>query len=107
VNRDAMLDATRDGFLEATDLADYLAGKGMPFRDAHEIVGRLVLGCAKSGRRLPELSLSELKKASRLFERDVAQLFDPRTLAQRRDVPGGTAPRRVKAALRRARKRLD
>ena len=107
VKRDAMLAATREGFLEATDLADYLAAKGLPFREAHEIVGKLVLLCSKSGRRLPELSLDELKKASPLFMADVAALFDPITLAKRRDVPGGTAPKQVKAALRRARKRLS
>jgi argininosuccinate lyase len=106
VRRDAMLAATREGFLEATDLADYLAAKGLPFREAHEVVGKLVLACAKNGRRLPDLSIEDLKKASPLFGRDVTALFDPMTLAQRRDVPGGTAPRRVKAALKRARKRL-
>ncbi len=106
VNRDAMLAATREGFLEATDLADYLVGKGLPFREAHEVIGKLVLACTKSGRRLPDLSLDELKKASPLFDRGVTTLFDPMVLVQRRDVPGGTAPRRVKAALKRARKRL-
>ena len=106
VNRDLMLAATREGFLEATDLADYLVGKGLPFREAHEVVGKLVLACTKSGRRLPELSLADLKKASPQFDRDVTALFDPMKLAQRRDVPGGTAPRRVKAALKRARRRL-
>ncbi len=107
VKRDAMLAATREGFLEATDLADYLAAKGLPFREAHEVVGKLVLLCKKSGRRLPELSPGELTKASTLFAADVTALFNPMTLAQRRDLPGGTAPKQVKAALRRARKRLS
>ncbi len=107
VKRDAMLAATREGFLEATDLADYLAAKGLPFREAHEVVGKLVLLCTKSGRRLPELSPGELTKASTLFTADVTALFNPMTLAQRRDLPGGTAPKQVKAALRRARKRLS
>ncbi len=106
VKRAVMLAATREGFLEATDLADYLAAKGLPFREAHEIVGKLVLLCTKSGRRLPELALDELKAASSLFTADVTKLFDPMTLVKRRDVPGGTAPAQVKAALRRASKRL-
>jgi len=107
VKRDAMLAATREGFLEATDLADYLTAKGMPFREAHEVVGKLVLLCTKTRRRLPELTHDELTKASFLFGSDVSALFDPMKLAARRDVPGGTAPKQVKAALRRARKRLD
>ena len=106
VNEEAMLDATREGFLEATDLADYLVEKGAPFRDAHAIVGRLVLDCTKKKRRLSELSLENLQGVSSLFERDVLELLNPRKLAARRDLPGGTAPRRVKAALRRSRKRL-
>ncbi len=106
VRKEAMLAATRDGFLEATDLADYLTAKGLPFREAHEVVGKLVLLCTKTNRRLPELTSDELKKASPLFEKDVTTLFDPMNLAARRDVPGGTAPKQVKAALKRARKRL-
>jgi len=106
VKHEAMLAATREGFLEATDLADYLAAKGLPFREAHEVVGKLVLLCTKTGRRLPELSFDEIKNASSLFATDVTALFDPLTLAKRRDIYGGTAPKQVKAALKRARKRL-
>ena len=106
VNKEAMLEATREGFLEATDLADYLAAKGTPFRDAHEMVGRLVLHCSKKGLRLSELSLPQLQKFSNRFEADALELLEPGTLVRRRDLAGGTAPRRVRAALRRARKRL-
>lgn len=106
VDRDAMIESTRKGYIEATDLADYLVGKGMAFREAHEVVGELVLSCVKSGRRLADLSLAELKKGSSLFERDVTALFDAVNLAKRRNTPGGTAPSRVRAALKRARKRL-
>lgn len=106
INRDAMFAATQEGFLEATDLADYLVTKGIPFRDAHAVVGRLVLACTKSSRRLADLSLEELRSHSDAFDTDVIRLLDPWTIARRRDVPGGAAPKRVKAALRRVRKRL-
>ncbi len=106
VNADAMLEAARDGFLEATDLADYLAAKGTPFRDAHKIIGRLVLHCSKKGLRLSELSLEQLQSFSESFEADALALLDPVTLVKRRDLEGGTAPKRVRAAIRRARSRL-
>ena len=106
VNEEKMLEATREGFLEATDLADYLAEKGMPFRVAHDVVGRMVLRCAKKGARLSELSLPQLQKFSDLFEADALDLLEPGALVRRRDLAGGTAPRRVRSALKRARKRL-
>ena len=65
--REKMLAATKDGYLNATDLADYLAVKGMPFREAHAVVGRLVGECIRQGRRLEELSLEQLQAASNLI----------------------------------------
>lgn len=106
VNREAMLAATREGFLEATDLADYLASKGMPFREAHEVVGRLVLDCTREKKRFADLPMAAFKKYSELFGGDVRRLLNPEAIVRRRDHVGGTAPRRVRAALRRARKRL-
>jgi argininosuccinate lyase len=98
--------ATHRGFLEATDLADYLAARGLPFRDAHEVVGKLVLHCTKKSLRLPELSLVELQTFSPLFDGDVLKIMTPEAIVRRRDTIGGTAPRRVRAALAHARKRL-
>jgi argininosuccinate lyase len=106
VNRKAMLDASKEGFLEATDLADYLTEKGMPFRVAHGVIGRLVLHCHKSGKRLSEIDIDELKAFSDLFEADALALLDPVTLVKRRKQVGATAPNRVRAALRKARQRL-
>jgi argininosuccinate lyase len=106
VNAGRMLAATQEGFLEATDLADYLAAKGMPFREAHEIVGSMVLHCTRANKRLPELSVDEFQKFSPLFEADILRNLDPRSIAARRANPGGTAPRQVKAALRQAHRRL-
>jgi argininosuccinate lyase len=106
VHQERMREATQEGFLEATDLADYLAQKGVAFRSAHEVVGRAVLYCLKSGKRLPELSLGEFQSFSPLFKRDVFAVLNPRAIVQRRDTPGGTAPNRVRAALRRAKRSL-
>ena len=99
----AMREATREGFLEATDVADYLVGKGVPFRQAHGIVGRIVLHCVKSKKRLPELSLEEFQRFAPEFDRAIFRALDPETIVRRRDQVGGTAPRQVKAAIKRAR----
>jgi len=104
VNRARMRLAVQDGFLEATDVADYLAMKGVPFREAHEIVGKLVLYCTRQGKRLPELALDEYQEFSDRFEADIHALLTPEAVVKKRDHPGGTAPRRVKAALRKARR---
>lgn len=104
VNAEAMREAAREGFMEATDLADYLTQHGMPFREAHEVVGKIVLHCIREGKRLPELDLQELRRFSALFGADVFREMRLETVVRRRDQPGGTAPRRVRAALRRSRR---
>ena len=90
------------GFLLATDVADYLTRKGLPFREAHGVVGRLVAYCETKGKGLQQLSLEEYREQSGLFEADVLEI-DVRSSLRSRDVPGGTAPRRVATAIRRAR----
>ena len=107
VRADRMLEATREGFLEATDVADYLAAKGMPFREAHRVAGKMVLHCTRAGKRLPELTLEEFQSFSPLFAKDILAALDPDTIIKRRDNPGGTARKRVQAALRQARRRLS
>jgi len=99
VHEDAMFNATQDGFLEATDLADYLAEKGLPFREAHEIVGKMVLHCTKKNLRLADLDLDELKTFSAMYEKDAQKLMDPYVLVNRRNTIGGTALSQVKKAL--------
>ncbi|MBK8173105.1 MAG: argininosuccinate lyase [Sandaracinaceae bacterium] len=105
-NKERMRAALRDGFLEATDLADYLAARGVPFREAHHVAGRLVRLAVETGRTLPELSLVELKKEHAMFEGDVSKLFDPEVLVDLRDVEGGPAWSRVQEALTDSMKRL-
>jgi argininosuccinate lyase len=90
----------------ATDLADYLVRKGLPFREAHEAVGKLVRHAEGKNAELGKLTLDELRRFSPLFDEDALGI-DVMTSLRSRDVPGGTAPRQVSAALRRARKRID
>jgi argininosuccinate lyase len=89
----------------ATDVADYLVRKGMPFREAHQAVAALVQNAQAAGKPLNELTLAEYCTCSSLFEEDVLQI-DARSSIAARDVPGGTAPRRVIEALQEARRRL-
>ncbi|HEY8173776.1 MAG TPA: lyase family protein, partial [Dehalococcoidia bacterium] len=90
----------------ATDLADFLVRKGLPFREAHEAVGKLVRYAESKDIELGKLTLQELRKFSPLFDKDALGI-DVMASLRSRDVPGGTAPRRVSAALRRARKDVE
>ncbi|MDD4859067.1 MAG: argininosuccinate lyase [Dehalococcoidales bacterium] len=94
------------GYLLATDLADYLVGKGANFRTAHEAVAKLVSYAADNGKALSQISSAELKKYSALFDKDVAAITVESSLASR-DVAGGTAPARVAEALAAARRMLE
>ncbi len=103
VKKENMKQATQRGYLLATDLADYLVGKGEPFRSAHNIVGKLVSYAAQKGKALHELSLAEYKQFSPLFGEDVRSITTETSIAAR-DNTGGTAPKQVNKALARARK---
>ena len=106
IDRDAMLAATERGMLTATDLADHLARQGVPFREAHEIVGRLVRDRLASRKDLGGITLEELRAVDARFgESAVAEIATARSLAARSS-PGGTAPDRVRAALGEARHAL-
>jgi argininosuccinate lyase len=101
-----MRQAASVGFLNATDMADYLVGQGVPFRNAHGIVGQAVAHALSQGKELHELTLKELKNFSKVIEND---LFDRLTLEQviaRRQSAGGTAPDNVRAAIVAAREQL-
>lgn len=92
-----MRQAAGESFSLATDVADYLVRKGMPFREAHGVVGWLVRECENRGCELSELPLDVYHSASELFERDILDLSVDSALADR-DIPGGTAPNQVRAA---------
>ena len=104
--RERMREAARLGCMTATDLADYLVRRGVPFRDAHEAVGRAVRSAVETGRDLAEMTLEELRTFSPVIEGDVFDVLTLEGSVAARSHPGGTAPARVRAAIARARERL-
>jgi argininosuccinate lyase len=106
VRPQAMAEALGQGFATATDLADYLVKKGLPFRDAHEAVARAVRAASDRGCDLANLSLDELRSFSPLVGDDVHAVLTVNGSLAARDHVGGTAPRQVRAAIARARARL-
>ncbi|MAO12418.1 MULTISPECIES: argininosuccinate lyase [Marinobacter] len=103
---DNMRVAAKRGFSTATDLADYLVKKGVPFRDAHEIVGKSVAFGVAESRDLSEMTLEELQQFSDVIGEDVFDVLTLEGSVQARDHLGGTAPNQVRAAVARARKGL-
>ncbi len=106
VKADNMRKAALKGFATATDLADYLVGKGVAFRDAHEIVGKAVRKGIKEGKDLAEMELSDLQKFSRAIDHDVYKVLTLEGSVAARDHIGGTSPRQVQLAIDRARQWL-
>ena len=106
INIEGMEAAARDPNLLATDLAEYLVKKGMPFRDAHETVGRLVARAVAKKVALNNISPLELQEVSPLFGDDVHTVFDPRHALAQRTAPGGPAPSNVKLQIQRWREQL-
>ena len=106
IHPDAMLAQAGKGYLAATDVADYLAKKGMPFRRAHEVVGRLVLECEKRGCDLDDLSLEDLQAESELFEADIKGALDLASIANARTTFGGTGASAVREQLAAVREQL-
>src|SRR5262249_13231148 len=103
VNAAAMRAAAQEGFATATDLADYLVRKGLAFRDAHEAAARAVRFAEQSGRALEQLSLAELRRFSKKADPDVYRVLTLDGSVASRSHAGGTAPSRVRAAVKRAR----
>lgn len=99
INQDAMVEQAQKGYLAATDVADYLAKKGMPFRKAHEVVGHLVLLCDKRGCNLDDLSLADFKAESDLFEEDITSALDLQSIVSARDTFGGTGHKAVQEQM--------
>ena len=90
--RDVMEKSARHGFTNATDAADYLVGKGIPFRDAHAIIGRIVLDCIDRGCALDDLPLEEFRKYSPAFDSDVYEAISMKTCVERRNTTGAPGP---------------
>jgi argininosuccinate lyase len=103
VHTDRMEAALRGGYLTATEVADYLVRRGVPFRQAHDLAGKAVLAAEAAGCELWELPLAAYKKIAPEFDEDVLQAATPSGAVAAKDVPGGTAPARVMEALEAAR----
>ncbi|MDO4532168.1 MAG: argininosuccinate lyase [Coriobacteriia bacterium] len=99
VNPQAMLEQAKKGYLAATDVADYLAKKGLPFRRAHEVVGHLVHTCEQRGCQLDDLSLDDFKAECDLFEADITEQLDLPSIVAARTTPGGTGHAAVRIQL--------
>ncbi len=107
VNAETMRNAARYGFLNATDMADYLVEKGMPFRDAHHCAGKVVAAALKQGKELHELPLAELQSYSDCFAADIFDVLRLQTMIDRRQTVGGTASQRVLEALEAAERNIS
>jgi argininosuccinate lyase len=107
VKAERMREASHEGCMAATDLADYLVGRGMPFREAHGLVGRIVASCVERGVTLQELSLDELRSWSDLFDEGALAAVDIDQVVARRNTQGGTGHEAVRRQLEEAQELLD
>ena len=99
VLKDNMLSAAQKGFINATDLADYMVKKGMPFRTAYKISGKIVAYCIQNGKVLETLSLDEYKSFDQTFEQDVFEEISLKTCVEKRISKGGTSPKSVEEQI--------
>ena len=102
VNTKRLHDAVHSDFSNATELADYLAAKGMPFREAHEVTGKLVFTCIQKGIYLLDLSLEEMQIESALIKQDIYDVLSPEAAVRRRQSLGGTGFEQVKQQIQKA-----
>ncbi len=106
-HKDVMEASAKNGFTNATDAADYLVNHGVPFRDAHGIVGRLVLLCIEKGISLDELPLEEYQKLSPAFEEDIYEAVSMKTCVEKRETYGAPGPQAMKKVIEENRKYLE
>ncbi len=106
-NKDVMKDSAAKGFTNATDAADYLVGKGVPFRDAHGIIGQIVIYCDKNSKSIEECNLDELKAISDMFDEDIYEAISLKTCVDKRLTKGGPAKEAVDEFIKGARDFLD
>ena len=105
-NGEKLKKSAEKGFLVATDLADYLVGKGTTFREAHEIVGNMVLFALEQGRELHELTLNEMHRFTGQIKQDVYEWLEPASSLEKRNMPGGTGPEVVRKSIDKAKQEL-
>jgi argininosuccinate lyase len=104
---DSMQQAAQTGSMNAWAAATYLVKRGIPFRQAHENIGKAVQFCLKKGCELQELPLKELKQFNPIFDQDIYEVLALESVLSIHDVPGGTAPSRVRQALTDARNKVN
>lgn len=107
VNKGRMREAVNKDFSNATDIADFLVGKGMPFRQAHEVIGKTVLYCIQNNKYLLDLTLEEFQQFSDLFDDAIYNVLQPEAVVNARNVYGGTATVQVVAAIERSESALQ
>ena len=105
-NEKVMKKAIDKGYLVATDLADYLVGRGLTFRKAHQIVGEMVLYGIGQTKELNQLTLGEMNRFSKEIDNDVYAWLDPAQCVKRRNLPGGTAPEQVRKSIKKAKREI-
>ena len=106
INKDNMLNASKKGFINATDLADYLTKKGIPFRDAYKITGQIVSYSIKENKTLNDLTITEYKQFSNKFEKDLYDFIDLNKIVKDKNVIGGPSPSIVKKHIQLVEKEL-
>jgi argininosuccinate lyase len=106
VKRPRCQEAAQQGYANATELADYLVAKGVPFREAHHIVGEAVVGAIRQGKALEALSLADLKQFSAVIEDDVYPVLSLQSCLEKRAAQGGVSPEQVARAIADAKQRL-
>ena len=104
LRKDKMLQGAKGGFTNATDVADYLVKKGLPFRDAHAVVGRMVAYCLDKDTVIDALSMEEFKEFSEIFDNDIYDAISLETCVNMRKIPGGPAKETVKAVIEKYKK---
>ena len=107
VKKEAMYKAAQGGFTNATDIADYLVKKGLPFRSAHEIIGKMVLYCINHGKAIEELSMDELEEFSDKIEADIYDEISLEKCVSGRSLKGGPAADSVREAIASGHARLE
>lgn len=107
INKEKMEKGTKDDFSTATELADYLVKKGLSFREAHKLVGKIVLYCLENNNHLENLALSELKAFHKSFDESTLKILTPQAAVKAKDSYGGTSLKRVEESIKSAKETLE
>jgi len=106
INEEKMEKGNKDDFSTATELADYLVKKGLSFREAHKLVGKIVIYCLENKKYLEDLTLSELKSFHKSFDKKTLEIIKPMSAVEAKDSYGGTSLNRVKESIQKAKQIL-